>query len=802
MALKTLLTNLESGLNAYPNHNTPDTSGGFNYGKSYSRLFDTKEFRQRNFEFGKGNAFDRKGEGFSREPFMKFKLPDANDDGSLLEDILDGVDTFTDGLIRGGVATAVKRSVKDAARIAKFYISNRGITFLAKQVALQLAQPNMESGATKFLGKDFNNNRTYNLGINTLAQTLVNFTGIHFDRAGISPIWKDEDKYGKWITRENYADTAGNIKNNELDGGGNRLLTLHKVHILEQQNLSAESESAIDEVAGESEATAAISQAEGETKESNLLYQYKSGPDSIYGLGSTRIRKFTSTFEGDNKESIGSNIKLDVDQRNRLNTGVISSDTFNPFNASLGKSYNNLNNPIEQFYFSNRMYRTSGGQEFVPNDTWGDLPSELKLPNQFLIDNKGIGRTGRSSVSFPFFTSEIFTGFALGNDIRGNDEYIAATNHTLNLSNLPNIKNYLFTLSKPGFNYTKKTDDGNERYYIREQRINAGNPGVGVGNGDTQFDELGNLVREDGYIQQTNSGGTLNYNVFSPSRVDQLNALDIFETKGQAALPGLRDLIRFRFEAVNTEEPNKSDIIVFRAFLDDFSDQFSAQHNEFKYNGRGEPFYTYNSFNRSISLSFKIAAQSRHEMMPLYRKLNYLVSNTAPEYSPTGRMRTPFMRLTVGAWCDRLPGVLKGVNLKWQKDYPWEISIDSPEKGQDTHMLVLPHVLDVSVTYQPIHNFLPEKFVKTSNDAKRTLAPFILPHTNNRKLNPAQRWYSVPIEDVGGGNKPQIEKAQGLGVKKLAEIYQQGEKDETGRTIKGPVQQPKLFPNIDLPTTF
>ena len=50
--------------------------------------------------------------------------------------------------------------------------------------------------------------------------------------------------------------------------------------------------------------------------------------------------------------------------------------------------------------------------------------------------------------------------------------------------------------------------------------------------------------------------------------------------------------------------------------------------------------------------------------------------------------------------------------------------------------------------------------------------------------------------------KPQIEKAQGLGVKKLAEIYQQGEKDETGRTIKGPVQQPKLFPNIDLPITF
>ena len=43
--------------------------------------------------------------------------------------------------------------------------------------------------------------------------------------------------------------------------------------------------------------------------------------------------------------------------------------------------------------------------------------------------------------------------------------------------------------------------------------------------------------------------------------------------------------------------------------------------------------------------SFKIAAQSRHEMMPLYRKLNFLVSNVAPEYKVT-RMRTPFIRLT------------------------------------------------------------------------------------------------------------------------------------------------------------
>ena len=67
-------------------------------------------------------------------------------------------------------------------------------------------------------------------------------------------------------------------------------------------------------------------------------------------------------------------------------------------------------------------------------------------------------------------------------------------------------------------------------------------------------------------------------------------------------------------------------------------------------------------------------------MMPLYRKLNYLASNTAPEYSNMGRIRTPFMRLTVGSWCDRLPGIMTSVGISWKTNYPWEISIDSPEK--------------------------------------------------------------------------------------------------------------------------
>ena len=212
-----------------------------------------------------------------------------------------------------------------------------------------------------------------------------------------------------------------------------------------------------------------------------------------------------------------------------------------------------------------------------------------------------------------------------------------------------------------------------------------------------------------------------------------------FETSRQ------RDLIRFRIEALEGDNPNRAKVMVFRSFLDSFADNYSGNWNSFKYNGRAENFYTYNGFDRKIAFSFKIAAQSRHEMIPLYRKLNFLVSNTAPDYSGT-RMRGNFVRLTIGSMIDRTPGFFTAVNLKWNKEYPWDISLSHLEKGEDKDgMQVMPHILDVSCNFTPIHNFIPKKSVTDS--------PFILAHQNNRHVKPEHRWYSYDSVDAGGGGE-------------------------------------------------
>lgn len=158
----------------------------------------------------------------------------------------------------------------------------------------------------------------------------------------------------------------------------------------------------------------------------------------------------------------------------------------------------------------------------------------------------------------------------------------------------------------------------------------------------------------------------LAYNSPLSGTKDLVNALPILKkkaTKTDKFEKYSKDYVKFRFEVVDHDK-GENNMMVFRAFLDSISDNYSANHNTFKYNGRGEPFYTYKQFDRKLSVGFKIAAQTRWEMKPLYQKLNYLAAQTAPNYSTQGRIRTPYAYITVGDWFNRIPGLITSVSLK------------------------------------------------------------------------------------------------------------------------------------------
>jgi hypothetical protein len=203
--------------------------------------------------------------------------------------------------------------------------------------------------------------------------------------------------------------------------------------------------------------------------------------------------------------------------------------------------------------------------------------------------------------------------------------------------------------------------------------INIGQPGVPK----IKYDKDGNFhntLSDDTAIDKINSGSA----AFTES------------TKTQD------DYVKFVFEIlpINSES---STFIQFRSYLDSFDDSFTGDWTGTQYIGRGESFYTYKEFKRSVTLSFKAAAGTKTELRPVYDKLNYLASTTAPSYSGNNLMRGTVVRMTVGSYINNVPGIITSVNYSWRNGYQWEIIGD-----------VLPQVLDCRLSFTPIHDFTPK----------------------------------------------------------------------------------------------
>jgi hypothetical protein len=151
------------------------------------------------------------------------------------------------------------------------------------------------------------------------------------------------------------------------------------------------------------------------------------------------------------------------------------------------------------------------------------------------------------------------------------------------------------------------------------------------------------------------------------------------------------------------------------------SDSYTADWSPTKYLGRGENFYNYNGFTRQISLSWTVAAQSKQELIPMYKKLNYLASSLTPEYSPNGYMRGNMVQLTVGGYLYEQPGIITGLTYNIEENTPWEIGIN--DSGDfDSSVKELPHILRVTgFSFIPIHRFRPE-LQNDENDYKHYIA--------------------------------------------------------------------------------
>lgn len=234
-------------------------------------------------------------------------------------------------------------------------------------------------------------------------------------------------------------------------------------------------------------------------------------------------------------------------------------------------------------------------------------------------------------------------------------------------------------------------------------------------------------------LDAINSINIVGSDVFYGTDITKQNQSYVDQTKVQGTYG--EDLIKFRIEFLNNEKlltdtkAINTDILTFRAYLDDFSDGMNAKWNSYRYMGRGEEFYVYDGFTRDIGVSFTIHAHNDKEMAPLYSKLNYLMSAMTPDYSSQLKMRGNIGYLTVGDYLFRQPGVFTDIKLSGMLDGSWETGLNND--GTSNGQYQVPRMIKVGLSFKPIHTFLPRRNY-SSKDASGTVgqifpAPFITP---------------------------------------------------------------------------
>lgn len=260
---------------------------------------------------------------------------------------------------------------------------------------------------------------------------------------------------------------------------------------------------------------------------------------------------------------------------------------------------------------------------------------------------------------------------------------------------------------------------------------------VGLGSSDSTIGQL------PIYYSDSALGGSPKTKMFD-TRVDDKNLIN---PTSEYLFDQTRDIIRFRIELVDTDNPQFGQFIILRSIISGYSVSYASDWTSDKYAGRGDMFKTYNSTDSTISFNFNIVAKSKPEMRIMYQKMNTLINGAMYPSYKNNKMRGSMVRITVGDLLENQPAIITSFNLTVPDDVTWEIGIDTQTdrygNGLSQDDYVLPFMLTGSLTISPIYNFLPQKSLSNSF--------FVLPNENLKKGNSNQHWINGDLRQLEQG---------------------------------------------------
>ena len=587
-----------------------------------------------------------------------------------------------DTILRGGIQAPI-RAAKDVARLTKYLFNpkaSNGLLFIAKENLLSRTSPKTEASKGPAYAGGGLNAGVYS-PLNTLAQAGVGNLGIRLNQKGIDPTGLSPllslNKYERVIKKQPLED--------------NRLVGLY-TKIQENRSVSN-----FGFVKGLS------------LNVGNDIIQYSGGPGSILGVGKTRIR-FSDQRTGEQNSIIKESgfftegFKVFKNPRStKYNTSILLSNISTNIKYGLNnEGYFNIGDEIDELYL------------FNPSSTEGNLyDKQLSSQSETLKNNPRQVELKKDNLLKNISENPKYKSLDLKNDQYTNDknDILAFDISSTSGSLVDKIESSNSVKSR----YNTRKEDGKRYGFISEEYPGYTKPGTP----SSKFVDKGDIVNSTPLYK-------------SLSGEDYVNNLNRSTDND--------DLIPFRIGIIDPNNPSGELVYMnFRSYIDSFSDSYSADWKAQSYMGRGEKFYKYGGFDRSISLAFTVVSRNEKEVGTVYSKLNYLASSLAPTYTPLGYMAGNICKMTVGDYIYEQYGFISSLTYDVPQEASWDIQdklFTSELGGVENERL--PYMIKVNgIKFTPIHNFRPEVAqIFTTDDSGNIIA---------QSTNPTQRYITNKI---------------------------------------------------------
>jgi hypothetical protein len=652
---------------------------------------------------------DKRGGGDSNQPYITKDIPTGLESDDL------PVRSGPDFIVRGGLKS-VSNALEDVSRLAQMFVDTKnpsaGLGFIAKQNIL--SRTSVKTPASYGIGyagsTDYyfepgigglvaagggNVNQGVYTPVGTLATALGTGLGLHANLLGLDP----------------FSPMSGVVEGSLLSGdlGLNTYESATKIlNETSQDNRLVIFNDRANEVG---------------TNEDINLYSYSGGPGAILGIGQTNIRFADQRTGFANANGVG--IEAKTYQTTRWNNRTTGS-FISPLTNGVSTKYGEATNFVESLNFMDGepIITADGGFSYTQNFVY----SVNTFTTSSILNNPSVLYRNNSRT---FTQNQIVDKL---NVIEGGQTGLYPTDfrkelYDVNGVNLEDTETSTIISNSPSYRIKNK-----------DIRLNQGQPGKQGGKlrDDSQADSLGKNVWNYG-IKATEL-----------EALDKITAMPMYSSVGPDVNQPINDLVKFRIAAINNDRSDGQAVYMhFRAFIDSMSDSYTSTWNPVNYVGRGDTLYNYGGFGRTISLGFTVAAQSKAELIPMYKKLNYLASTLAPDYTQAGFMRGNLVRLTIGGYLYEQPGFITSLTYDVPQESTWEIGLNE-EGGSDSSVKELPHMIKVSgFSFTPIHTFLPEKPNNANNPDSRFIA---LSNAPNSRGNYNDEYRTYQANATAGGD--------------------------------------------------